>query len=82
MSVFVFSVLVLLVFASSQRPSLLEIEEPVEDDELTDVVEPGTKVNGLEPGQRSKVIDETETLQGFSETYPTCVFLLYSLVAF
>jgi len=74
-SVIVFTIFVVLMFASSQRPRDagvdLEVPTDAEDDELTEVVEPGTKVSGLEPGQRSKVIDETETLQGFSETYPT-----------
>jgi hypothetical protein len=76
-SVFVFALVVLLFYASTQRRPADQLAAPsidketVEDDELTEVVEPGTKVSGLEPGQRSKVIDETETLQGFSETYPT-----------
>jgi hypothetical protein len=52
---------------TSSRFSNSAAEEAV----MNDIVDPMTKVQGSSGGARTKVLEETEKIQGFSESYPT-----------
>jgi hypothetical protein len=61
--------LALLLHASKNIP--MTRNNVMEEAVMNDVVDPTTKMQDSEPGTRAQVLEDTEKIQGFSETYPT-----------